>query len=166
LDVETNFREVRSYEAGKFPNPALYHYSAACNHCETPACVANCPTGAMQKDEGGDGTVQHDDELCIGCETCVKTCPYEVPVLMPDLGISGKCDACKPFRDAGMNPVCVDACTMRCLNFGDLDELAARYGGDLVNALPILPSPDETNPCTRIKPKEAALNADYRDVII
>lgn len=164
-ELGQNYRIVRSYETGAYPGATIYHYSAACNHCEAPACVANCPTGSMQKDEGGDGTVQHDDKLCIGCGTCVKTCPYQIPMLLPS-GIAGKCDACKPFRDAGMNPVCVDACVMRCLDFGDIDGFAAKYGDDLVNGLPILPSPDLTNPPTRIKPKQAALNADFREVII
>jgi anaerobic dimethyl sulfoxide reductase subunit B (iron-sulfur subunit) len=120
----------------------------------------------MQKDAGGDGTVQHDDELCIGCGNCVKSCPYQIPVLLPDKGIAGKCDACKPFRDAGLNPVCVDACVMRCLDFGDTDELRTKYGGELTNALPILPSPDATQPNTLISPKQAALNADFKEVIL
>jgi anaerobic dimethyl sulfoxide reductase subunit B (iron-sulfur subunit) len=114
-----------------------------------------------------DGTVQHEDALCIGCGTCVKTCPYQVPVLLPDRGnIAGKCDACKPFRDAGKNPVCVDACIMRCLDFGDTEELRARYGPDLTNALPVLASPDTTHPNTLIKPKKAALEAVSREVSI
>jgi anaerobic dimethyl sulfoxide reductase subunit B (iron-sulfur subunit) len=120
----------------------------------------------MQKDAGGDGTVQHDDELCIGCGTCVRTCPYSVPVLLLEKNIAGKCDACKPFRDAGMNPVCVDACIMRCLDFGDLDDLKEKYGSDLVNELPILPSADATNPSLQIRAKESALNTEFREVII
>jgi anaerobic dimethyl sulfoxide reductase subunit B (iron-sulfur subunit) len=89
-----------------------------------------------------------------------------VPVLLSDKGIAGKCDACKPFRDAGLNPVCVDACVMRCLDFGDTDELKAKYGGELTNALPVLPSPDTTQPTTLINPKQAALNTDFREVIL
>jgi anaerobic dimethyl sulfoxide reductase subunit B (iron-sulfur subunit) len=120
----------------------------------------------MQKDAGGEGTVQHDDELCIGCGNCVKSCPYEVPVLLADKGIAGKCDACKPFRDAGKNPVCVDACVMRCLDFGDTDELRQKYGGDLVDELPILPSANTTAPNTLIMPKQAALATDFKEVMI
>jgi anaerobic dimethyl sulfoxide reductase subunit B (iron-sulfur subunit) len=166
LQVGYNYRSVKTYQTGKYPNASIYHYSAACNHCETPACITNCPTGAMQKDVGGDGTVQHDDEICIGCGNCTKSCPYQVPVLLQDKGIAGKCDACKPYRDAGLNPVCVDACVMRCLDFGDSDELKAKYGDDIVNTLPILPSPEETNPTTLIKPKKSALATDFKQVII
>ena len=162
--IGLNYRTVTSYEAGTYPDAKIYHYSAGCNHCETPACVANCPTGAMQKAED-DGTVQHDDDLCIGCGTCAKSCPYGVPVILPE-EIAGKCDACKPFRDAGKNPVCVDACPMRCLDFGDMDELRAKYGDDLTSALPILPDPSQTTPSLLVKAKEAMQQNDFREVTV
>ena len=165
LQVGYLYRNVKTYETGSYPRATWYHYSASCNHCEAPICVANCPTGAMQKTWNGDGTVQHDDELCIGCETCVKSCPYEVPILLPE-GISGKCDACKPFRDAGHSPVCVDSCNMRCLEFGDIDELKAKYGTTLVDTLPILPSPDSTQPNTLITPKKVALDTSFMELVI
>ncbi|MDR0501395.1 MAG: 4Fe-4S dicluster domain-containing protein [Coriobacteriales bacterium] len=169
LEPGTLFRKVSSYETGSYPNASIYHYSATCNHCKTPACIANCPTGALRKSPD-DGTTQRDDELCIGCGTCVKTCPYGVPALLPT-GKAGSCDACKPFRDAGKKPVCVDACLMRCLDFGDLDELATRYGttsenGELLSELPLLPSSEETGPHTLINPKKAALEADFREVML
>lgn len=160
LEIGYLFRRVDTYETGIFPNAKMYHYSHSCNHCASPACVANCPTAAMQKAD--DGTVQHDDGLCIGCETCVKSCPYGVPQLIKGEGIVRKCDACAPFREAGKNPVCVDACPMRCLEFGDLDELAEKHGSDLVQELPMLPSKDETDPSILINPKPCALEKDFR----
>ena len=60
------------------PTSWAYHVSMACNHCEMPGFVANCPQGALEKD--ADGLVSRDEEKCIGCGTCVKSCPYEVPV--------------------------------------------------------------------------------------
>lgn len=53
-------RRVDTFECGTYPEVAMFHLNLSCNHCESPACVANCPTGAMYKDD--DGTVQHDDE--------------------------------------------------------------------------------------------------------
>lgn len=164
------YRRVTTFQTGAYPNATMYHYSATCNHCEKPACFAACPTGAMQKCE--DGTVQHDDEACIGCQACVEACPYEVPVYLEDKKISGKCDACKPFRDRGLNPVCVDACNMRALEFGDLDELRAKHEGEgslvgqLTGDLPVLPSSEQTGPNVLINPKPAALNEEFKLVIL
>lgn len=158
------YRKVSTYAVGTYPNARSYHLSIACNHCDAPACVEKCPTGSMHLAE--DGTVQHDDSLCIGCETCVKKCPYGEPVFLEDLGITGKCDSCKPFRDAGQNPVCVDACLMRCLEFGDLDELEAKHGTELVRELSPLPSQDETGPSLRIHPKAYAVGQEAVEVIL
>ncbi|MEC4177007.1 4Fe-4S dicluster domain-containing protein [Adlercreutzia sp. R7] len=163
LPVGMLFRRVNTYQTGAYPAAKMYSYSRTCNHCASPACVANCPTGAMC--QADDGTVQHNDAECIGCQTCVNSCPYEIPQYDEEQNISRKCDSCKAYRDAGMNPVCVDACCMRVLDFGDLDELRAKYGDDLVNEIPALPV-SETNPSLLIKTKEAVLSDDFRDVII
>ena len=86
LEVGYLFRRVESFEVGEFPAPATFHYSGACNHCHTPACVEVCPAGATYINEE-DGTVQHDDEACIGCGYCVKACPYGHPVLIEELNV-------------------------------------------------------------------------------
>lgn len=163
LDVGTLFRKVTSYSVGTYPNVKVFHFSSTCNHCENPACVANCPTGAMYKSE--EGVVLHDDDICIGCETCVNSCPYQVPVLLPDQQIAGKCDSCYAIRKAGGNPACVDACLARALDFGDLEELTARHEGDLVSEIPVWPD-GGTGPNIRIKPKEPALSSDAKVMII
>ena len=164
LEVGTIFREVHSYESGSYPNAKIYHYSASCNHCESPACVAACASGAMYKVE--DGTVICDTEMCDGCGMCVSVCPYQVPKMM-DNGKANKCDACAYLRAKGENPACVDACLMRCLEFGDLDELAAKHEGEeLSNVMPFLADPAATNPSILINAKECAKAEDYREVII
>jgi len=48
--------------------------AVTCLHCDRPACVLACPTGAMQK--RADGIVFSDPELCIGCRTCAVACPF------------------------------------------------------------------------------------------
>lgn len=153
LDVGTLFRKVDTFECGTYPNASIVHSSLSCNHCESPACVAKCPTGAMYKDEET-GLVLHDDGECIACESCVKACPYGAPSLVESRGVVQKCDACVKLRENGEEPACVASCVMRCLRFGDLDELKERYGSDgLVDELPYLPSPD-TAPSLLVKPKE------------
>lgn len=164
LKVGELFRHVTTYQTGTYPNATVYHYSATCNHCENPACVASCPTAAMHVAD--DGTVQHDDDVCIGCRMCALSCPYGVPQYIEEERIVRKCDACKSFRDAGQNPVCADACNMRCLDFGDLDELRAKYGEGYVHELPILPSADVTHPSTLVEPKRAALNEDFKQMLL
>lgn len=158
------FRQVTTYQTGTFPKASMYHVSASCNHCEEPACIASCPTGAMYKTD--DGTVQHDDNRCIGCRMCALSCPYHVPQYIESEAIVKKCDSCKPYRDRGENPVCVDACNMRALDFGDVDELKKKYGDDAVKDLPVLPSSHITKPTTQIKPKQAALNEHHKQVIL
>ena len=132
LDAGTTLRTVCSFETGVYPEATVYHYAATCNHCDNPACMAACPTGATQKAED-DGTVFRDADLCIGCGACTFACPYGHPVLLPE-GISGRCDGCCSFRDNGKNPVCVDACVMRAIEWGDIDEL--RMAFEVVGALP------------------------------
>ena len=161
LPVGTQFRRVRDYETGAYPNARGWHHSMACNHCDNPACVAACPTGAMQKAE--DGTVVHDDSVCIGCQLCVDACPFGVPQYREDLSIVQKCDACAKRRAAGQNPVCVDACPMHSIDFGEIEELEAKYGSDLVRELPFLPESD-TGPATLINPRPASLAQDWREM--
>lgn len=164
LPVGLAARKVASYVAGTYPTAMPYYLSAGCNHCESPACAAACPTGATQKAE--DGTVFRDEELCIGCGACTSACPYEHPMLDEEAKLSVRCDSCKAFRDHGENPVCVDACQYRALDFGDLDELRAKYDGDLVSDLPCLPSSDETGPSLLVNPKDAAKGADFKEWIV
>lgn len=164
LEIGTLFRQVVSYETGMYPEAHVYHYAATCNHCEMPACVAVCPDGAMYIDED-DGTVQHDDEKCIGCQYCVKACPYGVPQYIESLQKTHKCDACIQLRGAGEQPACVAACPMRALEFGPIEDLRAAHP-DAVNQIVILPDASQTNPSVAIEPKAAALEPDPVSVIL
>lgn len=158
------FRRVRSYEVGSFPKASIYHWSRTCNHCENPACVRNCPTGAMYK--AADGTVQHNDDRCLGCKACVMACPYDVPVFLDDIRIVRKCDSCADLRAAGENPACVDACCMRALDFGDVDELREKYGSDLVHDAAVLPQSSLTNPNTLLHLKPAMDDPSFAEIIL
>ncbi len=157
-------RRVDTYESGSYPNAKMYHISMACNHCESPACVAACPSGAMFKAE--DGTMRYDPALCTeGCTACVEICPYHAPQLM-DNGKIARCDSCFTLREKGLNPVCVDACIMRCLDFGDMDALKAKYGDGLVSELPALPEASMTGPNLLIKAATASLEKEYAEIIL
>lgn len=162
LRVGENYRKMRTFETGAYPKPGLFSYSDTCNHCAEAKCVKGCPTGAMHY--GDDGTVQHDAEMCIGCQYCVWNCPYSVPQYLEEKNVVGKCDFCKDLRDKGENPACVDACTTRVLKWGDIDELRTEHDGEnLVSELPILPAASITKPSILIKPRAIALQTDYRE---
>ena len=119
--------------------------------------MKNCPVGAIEKTE--DGTVIQDQEKCIGCRMCVMSCPYGHPKYFPEKGVSGKCDGCYGIRANGSQPACVAGCPNRALDFGDVDELRAKYGDDLnVGTIVVLPSPDETHPNVLIKAKDCSFD--------
>ena len=161
LEVGILFRKAKTYEGGSFPDVKLFNFSSTCNHCENPACVAICPTGAMYKAE--DGTVIHDDDMCIGCKSCMTACPYEVPQFDEAASIVKKCDACAYLRAKGQKPACVDACPNRALDFGDLDELKAKYGSDLVSKVAVMPE-SPTNPSVLIKSKDYAVEGEFTEL--
>jgi anaerobic dimethyl sulfoxide reductase subunit B (iron-sulfur subunit) len=159
-----NLRIAKTYCTGTFPDVKCFSYSAACNHCEDPACMKVCSTGALYKAE--DGTVILDEALCIADLKCVNGCPYKVPQFDEAAGVVKKCDACASLRAKGENPACVDACPMRALDFGDLDELEAKYGKDLVCDLAILPNSSITGPHVRIRAKEFALSGKFEEMML
>ncbi|MBR5474704.1 MAG: 4Fe-4S binding protein [Lachnospiraceae bacterium] len=153
LDIGVIFRNTTCREVGAFPAPDAFHFSATCNHCENPACVAACASGAMYKTP--EGPVLVDAELCDGCGACVTICPYEVPKMLAS-GVVGKCDTCIGLRKNGNNPACVDACIMRAIEFGEIDELKAAHPDAVsISELPFMPE-DVTGPTTLVSAKKIA----------
>lgn len=155
-EVGILYRKVYAFEGGTFPDVWGHYLSLGCNHCKDPKCVKNCPTGALYKREK-DGLVVQDHQKCIGCKMCVWSCPYERPQYIEKEGKVGKCNGCADLVDKGQNPACVDACPMRAIEFGDIDELRKKYG-DLCD-LNVLPSSSITHPSITINAKEQAKNS-------
>ena len=106
-----------------------------CNHCEKPACVRVCPTGATWKRE--DGIVMMDWHRCIGCKYCVVACPYgarsfnfsdpapylkQVNTEFPARckGVVEKCNFCAERLARGEQPACVEARPDKAMIFGNL----------------------------------------------
>lgn len=88
--------------------------SIECKHCEEPACVESCMTGAMQKLPSGE--VICDSEKCVGCWMCIMVCPVgAIDRNIVTEPMSSKCDLCID-REI---PACVENCPNRALTCVD-----------------------------------------------
>ena len=129
LEVPQKFRKVYEFgggewkadDAGAFTATAFtYYVSMTCGHCENPACVEVCPTGASHKTENG--TIQVDKDKCIGCQFCAMACPYGVRYLNEEERVVEKCTLCEQITAQGGLPQRVIQCGGRARFFGDLDQ--------------------------------------------
>lgn len=69
------WRRVLDIEVGEYPDVQRAFVPVGCNHCDEPACLPVCPTGATYKRP--DGIVGIDYDACIGCAYCAVACPYQ-----------------------------------------------------------------------------------------
>lgn len=158
LPVGLNLRRVLEEASGSWRQDRMtgawhqdvraWYVSIACNHCENPACVKVCPTKAHYK-RAEDGLVVIDRDKCIGCGMCAKACPYGAPQLDTVAKKMTKCDACQDRLAKGLNPVCVDSCPQRAIEFGDMSELLKKHS-DRKHIAP-LPDPSVTKPNLLVK---------------
>jgi|SRR5450759_580261 len=159
LPVGINWRKIYEYGGGDWvpdpldssflkPNIFAYAVSVACMHCQNPLCLNVCPAAAISKDENGIVTI--DANLCIGCRYCQWACPYGAPQFNEDAGIMTKCNMCQDIVAQGEKPYCVQACVMRAMDFGELDELRQKYGN--IDAVEPLPPSSITNPSFVVTP--------------
>lgn len=125
---------------GEFPNAILSFFPVNCQHCSNAACVEVCPTGASHKDpDTGIVSINYDE--CIGCQSCIQACPYNVREYMGDdveyyldvqtgefdapphkTNTVEKCTLCKNLIERGEVPACMDLCPGRARYFGNLDD--------------------------------------------
>ena len=139
--VLTDGEDVLDGAQGTYPDLTRRYVPLACQHCENPACMKVCPTGATHKDEKG--RVEIDYDKCIGCRFCMAACPYNARVFNwsepdhdPDFqtgfkdvpvrprGVMEKCTLCKERCDADPDnePMCVVCCPSSARVYGDLDD--------------------------------------------
>ncbi len=52
-----------------------FHIPSACQHCENPKCMDDCPPDALRRHPTGEIYIKDN---CIGCGNCVANCPYDV----------------------------------------------------------------------------------------
>ena len=139
------FNRIHTFEAGEGAAGRTVHFPKSCLHCEQPACVTVCPTGASYK-RAADGIVLVDEDKCIGCKLCSWACPYGAREFDTTEGVMKKCTLCidriynETFDPADRVPACVAACPVGARHFGDLGDpdspvsqlVAAREGYDLM----------------------------------
>ncbi|WP_457567087.1 4Fe-4S dicluster domain-containing protein [Desulfurobacterium sp.] len=83
--------------------------SVMCRHCKHPFCLDACISGAIWQDKNG--VVHLDEDVCVGCWSCVLVCPFGAVHPHLNKRHSFKCDLCEG-RDF---PACVEACPNRAL---------------------------------------------------
>jgi Fe-S-cluster-containing dehydrogenase component len=105
---------------GTFPKLLAAFEPEQCHHCEHPACVRVCPTGASY--QRPDGIVAINDSDCVGCRYCVIACPYDARFFREDRGVVEKCDLCARRIDRGEVPACVETCPGKVRTFGDSND--------------------------------------------
>ncbi|HEY6723391.1 MAG TPA: cyclic nucleotide-binding domain-containing protein, partial [Polyangiaceae bacterium] len=125
-------------EAGAFANLLLPN---TCQHCEHPACMIDCPTGAIGRDVEGEVFIR--ENLCTGCGACAKACPWHNIQLAPRAALAPeptatmklselvavKCDLCRDYEA----PACVRSCPTDAIQRLDprqeFSEVRALFGG-------------------------------------
>ena len=169
------FNRVHSYEVAATAEQAAstLHFPRSCLHCETPACVTVCPTGASYK-RAEDGIVLVDEDKCIGCKLCSWACPYGAREYSQVEGVMKKCTLCvdriynEHLDEADRQPACVQACPTKARHFGDLGDpqsavsllVADRGGVALMPELGYAPVNRYLPPRPRRSGDEAQANAD------
>ena len=138
--VLTEGGDVADDAQGQYPNLSRTYLPVACQHCENPACLRVCPTGATYKDDKG--RVEIDYDKCIGCRMCMSACPYtgvrsfnwEEPKYALDFAtgdadaaphqkhVVEKCTFCYQRIAKGESPACMVPCPGRARFWGDLDD--------------------------------------------
>lgn len=140
------YSHVEVSEEGAYPDAVNVYLPVLCEHCADAPCLEACPTGATYRDEDGIVCINHSG--CIGCQSCVNACPYNVRTYLPPTDIEGyypefglteqekafygrfepgkvyKCDFCRSrgLTDSEEGPACVRTCPGKARIFGDLDD--------------------------------------------
>ncbi|MCH9683942.1 MAG: cyclic nucleotide-binding domain-containing protein, partial [Deltaproteobacteria bacterium] len=118
----------------------------SCQHCKNPACMIDCPTGAIGRDPEGEVFIR--DALCTGCGNCAKACPWENIRMAPRPGgqtaaanptraatthtlsadLATKCDLCREYEAPGCVQACPTGSILRLDPARDVAEVAAVLG--------------------------------------
>ncbi len=168
------FNRIHSYEAQNGADSRTVHFPRSCLHCEQPACVTVCPTGASYK-RAEDGIVLVNEDICIGCKLCSWACPYGAREYDYDAGVMKKCTLCidriynESLDVVERVPACVSTCPTSARSFGDLGDpnsavsklVLERGGYDLMPEMSYKPTNKYLPPRPR-RTEASAIGADAK----
>lgn len=159
---DLHWRRVGEIEGGIFPDTQRLYLSMGCNHCLEPSCLTGCPVEAYTKIEAT-GVVEHNPDICIGCQYCTWNCSYGVPQFNPERGVVGKCDLCHNRLSDGDAPACVEACPQSAIEIEIVNIAQWRADHSAADA-PGLPSSFDSLSTTRVTlPDDMPWNIDRVD---
>ncbi|WP_319471829.1 4Fe-4S dicluster domain-containing protein [uncultured Pseudodesulfovibrio sp.] len=128
------FTVVNRYYSGRIDDRDKLvptYVKVQCMHCQDPACVSACITGALTKKDNG--AVHYDVTKCIGCRYCMAACPFEIPAYEYDEPITPrvrKCTFCyERVEKEGGKPGCASICPVEAITFGKRSELLSLAKG-------------------------------------
>lgn len=117
---------AKAFKLGKNAAPRIrieegdgINFAVQCRHCQDPACVKGCIAGALSVDNG---VIEINTDKCVGCYTCVLSCPYGCIVIDPknDGRTITKCELCT--RNNAGEPACAANCPNRAIVFEERGE--------------------------------------------
>ena len=144
-DPETGFDDLTVFDTRRRPDHAAFtvvnryypgtldergrpvptYVKIQCMHCQDPACVSACVTGALTKKENG--AVHYDVSKCIGCRYCMLACPFQIPAYEYNDPVTPrvrKCSFCfDRLVNEGLQPACASICPEEAITFGRRNDL-------------------------------------------
>ncbi|MBN2239042.1 MAG: 4Fe-4S dicluster domain-containing protein [Dehalococcoidales bacterium] len=86
-----------------------------CQQCKNAPCLEGCPVKAISRDPELNRVMVNQD-ICIGCKTCVTICPFGAMSFNTMTQQVMKCDFCDG------DPECVKVCEPRAIRYADVIE--------------------------------------------
>lgn len=111
---------VKYTESGTFPEVRRSFAVLRCNQCTDAPCMTICPVTALDKLDNG--IVDLDQDICIGCKSCMHACPYDALYINEETGTAEKCHFCAHRTEMGLAPACAVVCPTEAIIPGDFDD--------------------------------------------